>query len=87
MAEFDREIGRQWLFAFHLNDSQKGCGNRVDRHAHIGAGTIGIDGFARLVRDERFAHLPMVLETPKGDDGEEMDRANLALLRRLAGEH
>ena len=85
MAEFAREVGFERLFAFHLNDSQKGCGNRVDRHAHIGEGTIGCDGFARMVRDERFFHLPMVLETPKGDDGEEMDRVNLALLRKLAG--
>jgi len=86
MAEFDREIGFRWLFVFHLNDSQKECGMRVDRHAHIGEGTIGVDGFARLVRDERFLAIPMVLETPKGDDGEQMDRVNLALLRRLAGE-
>ena len=50
-----------------------------------GAGAIGVEGFARLVRDPRFVHLPMVLETPKGDD-EEMDRVNLALLRKLAGE-
>ncbi len=56
------------------------------RHAHIGEGTIGVDGFARLVRDERFLTIPMVLETPKGDDGEEMDLVNLALLRKLAGE-
>ncbi len=86
MAAFDKEIGFDRLFAFHLNDSLKGCGSKVDRHAHIGAGTIGVEGFARLVRDERFLHLPMVLETPKGDDGEEMDRVNLALLRQLAGE-
>ena len=86
MTEFDREIGFRWLFVFHLNDSQKECGMRVDRHAHIGEGTIGVDGFARLVRDERFLAIPMVLETPKGDDGEQMDRVNLALLRRLAGE-
>lgn len=86
MAEFEREIGFRWLFAFHLNDSQKECGNRVDRHAHIGEGTIGVDGFARLVQDERFLAIPMVLETPKGDDGEAMDRVNLALLRKLAGE-
>ena len=86
MAAFDREVGFDRLFAFHLNDSMKGCGSRVDRHAHIGEGAIGRDGFARLVRDERFVHLPMVLETPKGDDGEEMDRVNLALLRELAGE-
>ncbi len=85
MAELEREIGFERLFAFHLNDSVKGCGCRLDRHAHIGAGTIGREGFARLLRDERFAHLPMVLETPKGDD-DEMDRVNLALLRELAGE-
>jgi deoxyribonuclease-4 len=86
MSAFAGEIGIDRLFAFHLNDSLKGCGSKVDRHAHIGAGTIGADGFARLVRDERFIHLPMVLETPKGDDGEEMDRVNLALLRELAGD-
>ncbi len=86
MAEFEREIGFERLFFFHLNDSLKECGSKVDRHAHLGAGTIGLDGFARLVRDERFRQLPMILETPKGDDGEEMDRVNLALLRELAGE-
>lgn len=86
MVAFDRDIGFDRLFAFHLNDSLKGCGSRVDRHAHIGAGAIGADGFARLVRDPRFLHLPMILETPKGDDGEEMDRVNLALLRKLAGD-
>lgn len=86
MTALNDEIGFDRLFAFHLNDSLKGCGSKVDRHAHIGAGAIGVDGFARLVRDERFFHLPMVLETPKGDDGEEMDRVNLALLRQLAGE-
>lgn len=86
MTAFARDIGFERLFAFHLNDSLKGSGSRVDRHAHIGEGTIGTDGFARLVRDERFVHVPMVLETPKGDDGVEMDRVNLALLRELAGD-
>jgi deoxyribonuclease-4 len=86
MAEFEREIGCQWLHVFHLNDCQKPCGCRVDRHAHIGAGTIGSDGFARLLRDRRFVELPMILETPKGDDGASMDLVNLALLRKLAGE-
>lgn len=85
MAEFDRVVGLQWLKAFHLNDSLKPCGSHVDRHAHIGAGTIGRAGFASLMRDARFATLPMILETPKGDDGE-MDRVNLQLLRQLAGE-
>jgi deoxyribonuclease-4 len=87
MAEFARLIGFDWLHAFHLNDCQKPCGCRVDRHAHIGAGTIGVSGFARLLQDLRFVHLPMILETPKGDDGESMDRVNLALLRELAGDN
>jgi deoxyribonuclease-4 len=86
MTEFGQVIGFERLFAFHLNDSMKGCGSKVDRHAHIGEGALGVDGFARLVQDPRFFQLPMVLETPKGDDGEEMDRVNLALLRKLAGE-
>ena len=84
IAEFDRFIGCRWLRAFHLNDCLKPCGCRVDRHTHIGAGTIGVAGFTRLLQDVRFVHLPMILETPKGDDGETMDRVNLALLRQLA---
>jgi deoxyribonuclease-4 len=86
MDEFDRIIGFQWLHAFHLNDCLKPSGCRVDRHTHIGAGTIGNEGFTRLLRDARFLPLPMILETPKGDDGEAMDRVNLALLRQLAGD-
>jgi len=83
MTEFDRLIGFDRIKAFHLNDCLKPCGSKVDRHAHIGQGTIGRTGFACLMRDPRFAKSPMVLETPKGDNGE-MDRTNLALLRQLA---
>jgi len=85
MAEFDRLVGLEQIKAFHLNDCLKPCGSKVDRHAHIGQGTIGETGFACLMQDQRFTEVPMVLETPKGDDGE-MDRVNLALLRQLAGE-
>lgn len=84
MAELDRQVGLQWIRAFHLNDSLKACGSRVDRHAHIGEGTIGRIGFARLMREARFASIPMILETPKGDDGT-MDRVNLQRLREMAG--
>ena len=83
MTEFDRLVGLDRIKAFHLNDCLKPCGSRVDRHTHIGQGTIGRSGFACLMRDPRFVEVPMVLETPKGDNGE-MDRANLALLRQLA---
>jgi deoxyribonuclease-4 len=85
MTEFDRLVGLEQIKAFHLNDCLKPCGSKVDRHAHIGQGTIGETGFACLMQDQRFAEVPMVLETPKGDDGE-MDRVNLTLLRKLAGE-
>jgi len=82
MAEFDRLIGLGRICAFHLNDCLKPCGSKVDRHAHIGQGTIGRTGFACLMQDPRFVKVPMILETPKGENGE-MDRANLALLRQL----
>ena len=85
MAEFDQIVGLQWIRAFHLNDSLKPCGSRVDRHAHIGEGTIGRAGFACLMQDSRFTASPMLLETPKGDDGS-MDRINLNILKAMAGE-
>ena len=85
MADFDRLVGLEQIKAFHLNDCLKPCGSNVDRHTHIGQGTIGRTGFACLMQDQRLAAIPMLLETPKGDDGE-MDRVNLALLRELAGE-
>ncbi len=84
MGEFDRLIGLERIQLFHVNDSKKECGARVDRHAHIGAGAIGRSGFASLMQDSRLAHIPKILETPKGED-DQMDRTNLALLRELAG--
>jgi deoxyribonuclease IV len=80
--EFDRVIGIDRIKAFHLNDSQKDLGSRVDRHTHIGAGCVGLEGFRAIVNDPRFAELPMILETPKGDDLAE-DIENLAKLRGL----
>ena len=85
MAEFDRVIGLETLRAFHVNDAKKGLGSRVDRHEHIGNGAIGREGFRALMQDARFAEVPKILETPKGEDGA-FDRMNLTLLRELAGE-
>jgi deoxyribonuclease-4 len=75
-----RIVGIAHVKAFHLNDSVKELGSRVDRHAHIGRGKIGRGPFRLLVNDARFAKLPMILETPKVD---EMDMVNLRLLRRM----
>ncbi|WP_435008122.1 deoxyribonuclease IV [Tundrisphaera lichenicola] len=84
MAELDRAIGTEQVRVWHLNDSLKPQGSRVDRHAGIGRGHIGIEPFRRLVNDPRFRHLPMILETPKGEEeGEDLDAVNLRLLRGL----
>ncbi len=85
MAEFERLVGTKHIRAFHVNDSKKPLGAKVDRHEQIGQGTIGRQGFAALMQDQRFAQIPKILETPKGDD-DAFDRINLALLRQLAGE-
>jgi len=85
MAAFDRIIGLDRLLFFHLNDSQGACGSRRDRHAHIGEGAIGLQGFRLLVNDPRFAEHPMVLETPKDEELAE-DHRNLAILRNLAAD-
>lgn len=84
-ALFDSLIGIEHIKVFHLNDSQKGLGSRVDRHTHIGEGCVGLEGFRALVNDPRFRDVPMILETPKGDDLAE-DIANLATLRGLIAE-
>lgn len=82
LTEFDRVLGLHLLKVFHLNDSAKPLGSRVDRHAGIGQGQIGLEAFRRLVQDPRFAEHPMILETPKEDEqGRPMDPVNLALLR------
>jgi deoxyribonuclease-4 len=82
VADFHRTVGLDRLEFFHLNDSKKGLGSRVDRHEHIGKGRIGLDGFSYLLNDPRFENHPMVLETPKGKDLAE-DVENLRVLRGL----
>jgi len=82
--ELDRAVGLENVQAFHLNDSKKGLGCKVDRHEHIGSGALGLETFRLLLNDERFVAVPKFLETPKGDD-DEMDRVNLQLLRSLIG--
>lgn len=82
MAEFMAHLGLDLLKCFHLNDSKHELGERKDRHTHIGEGYVGLEGFRHLVNDERFARVPMLLETPKGKDMAE-DVENLAVLRGL----
>ena len=88
MEEFERIIGLEHIKVFHFNDSKFELGQCKDRHAHIGQGYIGLDGFANFVNDPRWANHAAHLETPKkeeDDDGNEveMDPVNLAALRAL----
>jgi deoxyribonuclease-4 len=82
IKEIDGLIGLNEIVAFHLNDSKTDLGSRVDRHAHIGQGKIGREGFRYIVNDARFAGHPGCLETPKSDDLHE-DIENLRVLRSL----
>jgi deoxyribonuclease-4 len=82
MQQFDDVIGLDRLQVLHLNDSAREFGSFRDRHAHIGQGMIGLDAFQLLLRDERLAGRPGILETPKDDDVTE-DSMNLATLHGL----
>ena len=84
MGSLDRAVGCGRVRAFHLNDSKKPLGSRVDRHEHIGEGRLGPEPFRRILNDPRWARLPMYLETPKGQrDDQDLDAINMAALRSL----
>ena len=89
-AQFGRLIGFDRLRVFHMNDSKKPLGSRVDRHEHIGRGYLGLEPFRRIVNDPRFRDLPMLLETPKAEGKatgpigiDPLDERNLNTLRGL----
>jgi deoxyribonuclease-4 len=82
VAAVVRTVGLARVKGFHLNDSKGDLGSRLDRHEHIGRGRLGLAAFGFLLNDRRFAEVPMILETPKGEDLAE-DRVNLAALRSL----
>ena len=87
MRKLATTVGLKLVRAFHVNDSLKPLGSRVDRHAHIGRGMIGKEAFRLLLNDKRFSKVPMYLETPKGSGQDEkdgkFDKMNLRTLRRL----
>ena len=84
--QLDSIVGVRRVKVLHLNDSKKALGSRVDRHAHIGRGLIGLEGFKPIVRDADFAKVPKIFETPKGQSdvkGKVWDEVNLESLRSL----
>ncbi|HEV2916983.1 MAG TPA: deoxyribonuclease IV [Candidatus Babeliales bacterium] len=66
-ATFDAIIGRKYLKVLHCNDSAKPLGSRVDRHADIGKGLIGLEGFRLIMNDSTLFDIPKIIETPKAD--------------------
>jgi len=82
IADFKKYIGLSELKLLHLNDSMKPLGNHVDRHAKIGEGHIGLDGFKRIFSTSPFRNLPGILETPRKCD--EDDISSLKLVKSLA---
>jgi deoxyribonuclease-4 len=84
MDDLDRAVGINRVRVWHLNDSRRERGSRVDRHAHIGRGHLGLEPFRRILRDPRFLAVPMILETPKGtENGVDLDAVNLQVLNEL----
>jgi deoxyribonuclease IV len=83
LDEWERVVGPASLEVVHCNDSQAGLGSNRDRHANIGEGQIGEEGFRALLHDPRLASVPFILEVP-GFEGKGPDAANLEILRRLA---
>ncbi len=88
MADLERVVGLANVRCLHVNDSKGVCGSRLDRHEHIGRGTIGADcggGFAAVVGHTALANVPKVMETPKGDgpEGVNWDTINVKALRDL----
>ena len=82
LDELDRVIGLSRVEVIHCNDSVTGLGSNRDRHANIGAGQIGEEGFRALLHEPRLAKLPFILEVPGAGDGP--DAEQVAVLKRLA---
>jgi deoxyribonuclease-4 len=82
IEEVEQHVGVDNVGAFHINDSKRELGSRVDRHEHIGKGELGLDAFSFVLNDPRFARIPKLIETPKTVETAS-DRKNLRLLRSL----
>lgn len=83
MDQYSNILGLESLKGFHLNDSKKEKGSRLDRHEQLGEGKLGIDGIANFINDRRFRDTPFVMETPKGEEGYADDIRALARVFRM----
>jgi len=81
MIQIEATVGFDAVRVWHCNDAKAARGSKLDRHQHIGEGTIGIVPFRRLLNDPRFAHAAFIAETPVDDEGDEA--RNVQVLKRL----
>lgn len=81
LAAAESDLGLDNIRLIHANDSKGGLGSRLDRHANIGGGQIGLAGFRRILRHPRLKEKPFILETPVANEGD--DRRNLDTLKSL----
>ncbi|GAC1676989.1 MAG: deoxyribonuclease IV [Terriglobales bacterium] len=81
LAKLDATIGLKNVRVFHCNDAKAARGSKLDRHQHIGKGTIGLEPFRRLLNDRRLAHAAFIAETPIDEPGD--DRKNIEALKSL----
>jgi len=81
MQQIEQLLGFETVRVWHTNDAKAARGSRLDRHEHIGEGTIGIAPFRRLLNDPRFAHAAFIAETPV--DQPDDDLRNVSVLRSL----
>jgi len=82
MQLIEQTIGFGTVKVWHCNDAKAPFGSKLDRHEHIGEGTIGAEAFRRLLHDDRFAHALFIAETPVDQPGDEA--RNVGVLRTLA---
>jgi len=81
VAQVEATVGLQAVRVWHMNDAKAERGSKLDRHEHIGQGTMGLEPFRRLLNDERFAHAAFIAETPVDEPGDE--ERNVRVLRSL----
>ncbi|HVO60060.1 MAG TPA: deoxyribonuclease IV, partial [Terriglobales bacterium] len=81
LAQLDSAIGLKNVRVWHCNDAKAERGSKLDRHQHIGQGTIGIEPFRRLLNDKRLSRAAFIAETPIDEPGD--DRRNVETLKKL----
>lgn len=84
VAQIRNTMGTDAVRVWHCNDAKSPMGSKLDRHEHIGEGTIGAAAFRRLLHDDRFAHAAFIAETPVDEPGDEM--RNVSALRALSAD-